>query len=306
MTDDTDPTRRAMLAGGALAAAATTLGTTAARAQDAPAGELAGQIALVTGGARAIGRAIALELARMGADVAILDIADPEAIPGIGYPLASRADLDEAVELVRAEGVRSMAIVADIRDEAALREARAAVEAELGPVDILCPNAAIVTSAAFDEMTGDEWRVAIDVNLNGTANTIRVFMPPMMERGRGRVVVTSSSVARHGSAGNAQYVASKWGVNGLVKSAAAAAASAGVTATAVAPTAVESVRMPEGDALEQANEALSNGGYNAMDIAFLEPVEIGHAVAFLASPRAAFITGEIVDVAAGANIRWTA
>ena len=304
-----DGSRRAALTGAAalgLGAATLAVTTGTAAAQSAGDGELAGQVALVTGGARAIGRAIALELARMGADVAILDIADPDAISNIGYELASRADLDEAVALVAETGRKVVPIVADIRSTEALREAAATIESEFGrPADIVAANAAIVPSAPLPEMTEQQWRDVMDVNLTGTGNTIRVFMPGMMERGRGRIIATASTVGRHGSPNNAHYVASKWGVIGLVKSAAIAAGPSGVTVNAVNPTAVDSVRKPTGEALEQANEALA-GGYNAMDVAFLEPIEVAHAVAFLASPRANFITGETIDVAAGANARYTA
>ncbi len=308
-----DPSRRAAITGGAAlaaGAAAASLGTTSAAAQTqsgpTAAKQLAGQTALVTGAARAIGRAIAIELGKEGADVALLDIADPDAIPGIGYPLASREDLDEAVSLVEATGSRAIPIVGDVRDSAAMTNAVAETERAFGrPLDIACVNAGIVPRAALSEMTDQQWRDAIDVNLTGAANTIRAAMPGMAARGSGRIIATASSVGRHGQAGISHYVASKWGLIGLVKSAALEAGPSNVTVNAVAPTAVDSVRKPTGEALERANAYLTSY-YNALPIAFLEPDAVAHAVVFLASPKAAFVTGEIMDIAAGANARYTA
>jgi short chain dehydrogenase len=106
-------TRRTLLGGAAVGAAALAGGSAAAQPQEDRARPLAGQIALVTGAARGIGRATAVELARHGADIALVDVADPNAIPELPYPLASREDLDEAARLVREEGVRAVTIVAD-------------------------------------------------------------------------------------------------------------------------------------------------------------------------------------------------
>ena len=295
-----------MAAGLAGVAAAATLSSRAEAQEGLPAGPLAGNTAIVTGAARAIGRAIAVDFARLGADVALLDIADPGAIEGIGYPLASQADLDEAVALVEAEGRAAVPIVADVRDSAALRRAVDTAERAFGrPLDIAAVNAGIVTRATLSEMSDQQWRDAIDVNLTGAANTIRAVMPGMMARRSGRIIATASSVGRHGTPGNSHYVASKWGLIGLVKSAALEAGPSTVTVNAVAPTAVDSIRKPTGEALERANAFLTNH-YNALPVGFLEPKSVADAVSFLASPRAAFITGEILDVAAGANARYTA
>ena len=110
-----DPARRTLLGGAVLSAAALAGGSAPAQ-EEAGARPLAGQVALVTGAARGIGRATAVELARRGADVALVDIADPDAIPELAYPLASREELEEAARLVREEGARAVTIVADVRD----------------------------------------------------------------------------------------------------------------------------------------------------------------------------------------------
>ncbi|QPH54524.1 SDR family NAD(P)-dependent oxidoreductase [Pontivivens ytuae] len=307
MTDETDPTRRALLTTGTVAAAAAGLGATAARAQGAaPEGELAGRTALVTGAARAIGRATAVALAEAGADVALLDIADPDAIDGLAYPLASQADLDEAVAAVEATGRRALPIVADVRSYEANRDAVAQAEATFGrPLDIFVANAALVPAASLDQMTDAQWRDCIDVNLTGVANGMRAALPGMAERGSGRFLATSSTGGRHGMGGRAHYAASKWGLIGLIKSAAMEYGPSNVTVNAVSPTAVESVRMPQGEALERAAEYLTTH-YNTMPIAFLPPEAIADSFVFLASDRAQYITGEIVEVAAGANARFTA
>lgn len=306
----TDLTRRAAFTGGALMAAGATVATLAPSAHAQNSEErpkpLAGRAAIVTGAARAIGRAIAIDLAREGADVALLDIADPDAMPELGYKLASRADLDEATALVRETGANAAPIVADVRSMSAMERAVAEAETALGkPLDIVVANAGVVPRGSLSEMTDADWRHPVDVNLTGAANTIRAAMPGMMERGYGRIIATGSSVARHGQANISHYVASKWGLIGLIKSAALEAGPRSVTVNGVSPTAVESVRMPTGEALERANAYLTTH-YNALPIAFLKPEEVAYAVSFLASEKASFISGEILDVAAGANARYTA
>lgn len=315
MTDTNDTpnlSRRSALAAGAagLAGAAALGAASTAAAQSARttamARPLEGKIALVTGAARAIGRAIAVDFARNGAHVALLDIADPDAMDGLGYPLASRDDLEEATELVRSQGVKAVPIVADIRSMSAMRAAVRTAEASLGgPLDIVAANAGVVPSKPLMEMTDADWSHPVDVNLTGTANTLRAVLPGMTSRNSGRIIATASSVGRHGQANIAHYSASKWGVIGLVKSAALEVGGSGVTINAVAPTAVDSVRKPTGEDLENATDYLTSH-YNALPIAFLPPEEIAYAVTFLASDKARYITGEIMDVAAGANARYTA
>ena len=317
MTDDTkntDETRRDFIKGaGVVAAGAGLVAATggAALAQGtgtsgAVAKPLAGKTALVTGAARAIGRAIAIKLAQHGADVALLDIASPDGIPNLGYKLASQSDLEEAVALTKQTGQNAFPIVGDIRNMAILRTAVAQVQEQFGkPLDIAVANAGIVPRAELKDMTDDQWQHTIDVNLGGTANTIRAVMPGMMQRKSGRIITIGSTVGRHGSAGNSHYVASKWGMIGLTKSAAMEAGESGVTVNTVNPTAVDSVRKPTGEALKNAEDFLA-GSYNVMDVAFLKPEAIADSVAFLASESAAFITGETLDVAAGANARYTA
>ncbi len=307
MTDTFNTTRRNLIAGTAAGIATAGLATRAAAQGTATSqGELAGQTAIVTGAARAIGRATAVALAEQGADVALLDIADPDAIDDIGYPLASRADLDEAVALVEATGQRAIPIVADVRSFEAMQEAVVQTETAFGrPLDIYVANAALVPAASLTEMTSAQWRDCIDVNLTGVANGMRAVLPGMMERESGRFLATSSTGGRHGMAGRAHYIASKWGLIGLIKSAAIEAGPSNVTVNAVSPTAVDSVRKPTGEALARAEDYLTTH-YNTMPIAFLPPEAIADSFVFLASRRAQYITGEIIEVAAGANARFTA
>jgi NAD(P)-dependent dehydrogenase (short-subunit alcohol dehydrogenase family) len=159
---------------------------------------LTGKIAVVTGGARGIGRAIAVEMAANGADVVILDIAGPVSPASDAKP-ATRDDLSETVEQIRAYGRRGEAITGDIRDIAALRAAADHVDSTYGKIDIVVANAAIQRWKPLLEMEDNDWHDVIENNLNGTANTIRAFAPKMVAKEYGRIIVLSSMQGKHGT-----------------------------------------------------------------------------------------------------------
>lgn len=303
-------TRRhfAGLAGAAAAGAGLGAGgfAVAEAAQPAPAGPaLQGQVALVTGAARSIGRASARALAQQGADVAVVDIAAPDAITGIGYPLASPADLDETRRLVEAEGRRCEAVVADVRNGDQMRDVVRRVVEALGRIDVLHANAGIVPVAPFVEMSDAQWRDVVEVNLTGVANCMRAVLPHMIQRRSGRIIATTSTNGRQGTARNVHYAASKWGVVGLVKSAALEVGGSGVTVNAVAPTAVRTVRWDRLSDQQRSDASSALRQVHALPVDILEPEDVAGAVVFLASPAARYITGAVLDVAAGANARYT-
>ena len=180
---------------------------------------LDGKVAMVTGAARGIGRAAATALAGSGAHVAGIDICamvDQRS----GVAPATREDLEETGSLVKAIGRRWRNFVLDQRDLVALREAVAEIEREFGGIDILFANAGIQAFKPLLEMEDSDWHIQIDVNLTGTANAIRAVAPAMVRRGGGRIIVTTSTQGRHGTMFGAAYSASKWGIIGLMKSAA--------------------------------------------------------------------------------------
>jgi NAD(P)-dependent dehydrogenase (short-subunit alcohol dehydrogenase family) len=180
--------------------------------------DLKGKVAVVTGAARGIGRAIAVELAANGADVVALDIAGPVSTASNAVP-ATPEDLAETVKQIESYGRRAQAVRADIRDIAVLRTAADQIEQQFGKIDIVVADAAIQRWKPLLEMEDADWRDVIDNNLNGTANTIRAFAPKMVARNKGRIIVLSSMQGKHGTKDAASYSASKWGILGLMKSA---------------------------------------------------------------------------------------
>ncbi|MBV9656390.1 MAG: mycofactocin-coupled SDR family oxidoreductase [Acetobacteraceae bacterium] len=274
---------------------------------------LTGKVAVVTGAARGIGRAIAVEFAANGADVVALDIAGPVS-PASNAAPADPAELAETVRQVRAYGRRGDAVQADIRDIEALRKVADQVERDHGQIDIVVANAAIQRWKPLMEMEDADWRDVIDNNLNGTANTIRAFAPKMIPHKKGRIIVLSSMQGKHGTKNAASYSASKWGILGLMKSAAMELGEYDITVNALIPGLVDTPLTryearyrnsmaetgqtpPEHPTPQQAWD--TRAPTVPLKVGWLQPDDISPAAVFLASDAAAMVTGAEYEVTGG-------
>jgi 3-oxoacyl-[acyl-carrier protein] reductase len=233
---------------------------------------LEGKVALVTGGSRGIGRAIALELGRAGADVVV------------GF----RTGREEAEEVASEVGGR--AVEADVSDP---ESAKALVEAS-GDLDILVNNAGVTRDGVLARMSDDDWRTVLETNLSSVFYTCRAAARPMMKRRGGAIVNVSSIVGVHGNWGQTNYAASKAGIIGFTKSLARELGSRNVRANVVAPGYVRTQLtdvLPEGATETMlANTPLGRLG---------DPEDVAGAVRFLCSGEAAFVTGAVLLVDGG-------
>ena len=338
-SDTSDPLRRKLVFGGGLAAGTAIASAAAAQSrtdteprvldgqpmpEPSPAQSagpvrpgrgsmLQGKVAVVTGAARGIGRAIAVEFAANGADVVCLDICGPVSTASNARP-ATPADLAETLRQVRAYGRRADPVTADIRDINALRRVADQVEASHGKIDIVVADAAIQRWKPLMEMDDADWRDVIDNNLNGTANTIRAFAPKMMARRYGRIIVLSSMQGKHGTKNAASYSASKWGILGLMKSAAIELGEYDITVNALIPGLVDTpltryearfrnsmaeqgVKPPENPTPQQAWD--NRAPTVPLKVGWLQPDDISPAAVFLASDAAAMVTGAEYEVTGG-------
>ena len=275
--------------------------------------DLKGKVAVVTGAARGIGRAIAVELATNGADVVALDIAGPVSTASNAVP-ATPEDLAETVKQIESYGRRAQAVRADIRDIAVLRTAADQIEQQFGKIDIVVADAAIQRWKPLLEMEDADWRDVIDNNLNGTANTIRAFAPKMVARNKGRIIVLSSMQGKHGTKDAASYSASKWGILGLMKSAAIELGQYNITVNAIIPGLVDTAltryetRLRESMAetgQKPPNDPTPQQAWDVrsptvpMKVGWLQPDDISPVAVFLASDAANLVTGAEYEVTAG-------
>lgn len=269
-------------------------------------GELDNTVAVVTGAARGQGRSHAVALAEQGADVILIDVcADIDPIP---YPLATRADLDEAVALVEATGRRAVPAVADVRDLAQLEAAVRSGVDELGEVDIVIANAGVLAMGNRDARDERVYNTVVDTNLTGVWHTIVATAPSIIRKGRGGSMVLISSaqglVGRggDGSAAMFAYAAAKHGVVGLMRSAANAYAPHHIRVNAVHPTGVATpMILNEHMARVVAENPIPTSiSANLLPgVPFVEPRDVSEAVLWLVGPRARYVTGVTLPVDAG-------
>ncbi|MBP2367802.1 mycofactocin-coupled SDR family oxidoreductase [Pseudonocardia parietis] len=275
-------------------------------------GRVAGKVAFITGAARGQGRAHALRLAQEGADIIAVDACAPIASVD-KYPLATEEDLAETVAAVEKLDRRIVARKADVRDTTGLQAALDEGVAELGGLDIVVANAGIASYGQSWELTEDQWKDMIDINLTGVWHTAKVAVPHLVRRGGGSMAFISSIGGLKGVMQVAHYVSAKHGIVGLMRTMANELADQRIRVNTVHPTNVDThmIQNPgtygmfaPGDPDPTQDKAM--GGFmslNALQIPWVDPIDIANAVLFLSSDEARYITGVALPVDAGATVK---
>lgn len=275
-------------------------------------GKLDGRVAFITGAGRGQGRAHAIRLAEEGADIIAVDIcADLQTVP---YPLSTPDDLEHTAKLAGESGSKVVTKVADVRDVKQLKNAFDEGVAELGGrIDIVVANAGIMHFGDYDENDPDDdakWELAISVMLTGARNTIKVSRQALIDGGRGGSIIITSSAAglkgmSDGNGGPDGYVAAKHGVVGLMRTYANVLAPHNIRVNTIHPTGVMTpMIMNEAFVSWVTNHPeIADRMTNPMPVPALDPMDVAHTVAFLASDEAKYITGVTMPVDAGFNAR---
>lgn len=235
------------------------------------------KLALVTGASRGIGRAVAVQLAQMGFDIAVC------------YHTAE----DKARELVaelRDSGCKAAAFCCDVADSASVEALAREVHEQLGDVSVLVNNAGIAQQKLFTDISVAEWNRMIGVHLNGTFNACRVFLPSMIRRHEGVIINISSMWGQVGGSCEVHYSAAKAGVIGLTKALAKEVGPSGIRVNCVAPGVIQTDMMQDFD--EETRQALAD---ETPLMRLGAPLDVANAVAFLVSDKAAFITGQVIS-----------
>ena len=262
-------------------------------------GELSGRVAFVTGAAHGQGRASALALAGAGASIAAYDVAAALEYPG--YAMGTSADLESLAAECEALGSACLPLTGDVRDDGAVTRAVDAAVERFGRIDILFNNAGICGYGMAHELTEEAWDAMIDINLKGAWLVARRVIPIMIRQRSGSIINNSSIAGLRGMGRLSHYAASKWGLTGLTKSWAIELAPHGVRVNSIHPTGVntpmnDGLAWLEGKTPEQIAEASAG---NLLPVPWIEPEDVAHAVLYLASDRARYVTGTQMVLDAG-------
>jgi len=269
-----------------------------------------GKVALVTGGARGQGRSHAVNLAKRGADVVVLDIL--EQIPSVEYDMSRQEDMDETVKLIEAEDRRVIPVKGDVRKWDDVQNAVTAAVTEFGRLDLVSANAGIMPTTGEPSQQLDAWHAAIDTMLTGVYYTLRAATEPMVESGRGgSIVITGSTSTFQGVAfnqkllnpGQVGYGAAKHGVVAIMRNFAKALGQYNVRVNLVAPQGVRTPMLVNPYFGPSVRDGAPPGWMaNVMNTDLVEPQDISEAVLWLLSDQARYVTGTSIAVDSGTLI----
>jgi len=261
-------------------------------------GRVEGKVALVTGACRGQGRSHAVLLAQQGADVVVTDVE------------AENTELQETARLVEAEGRRAVAATADIRS---FEEVQAVADAgfqAFGKIDIVAANAGIANYAKAWDMTEEQWDLVMDVNVKGVWHTCKAVLPRMISAGNGgSIVITGSTTSERGLIGLSHYAASKHGVLGFARSLANELGEHMIRVNLVHPSAVNTPLMnrpavykrmlPHMENPTREDYERASAARHILPVGWVDPIDISHAVLWLASDESRYVTGVAIPVDAG-------
>jgi SDR family mycofactocin-dependent oxidoreductase len=257
------------------------------------------RVAFITGAAHGQGRATAVTLAGEGYDIVALDVARELEYPG--YPMGSADELRSLPTELEPLGAACLTVVADVRDDAAVKGAVDTAIEEFGQIDVLFNNAGICGYGYAHELTEAAWDAMIDINLKGAWIVARHVIPHMIEARHGVIVNNSSIAGLRGMGRLSHYAASKWGLTGLTKSWAIELAPHDIRVVSIHPTGVDT---PLNDGLAMlegltTTEIAERSAGNLQPVPWIEAQDVADAVAFLVSDKARYMTGTELVIDAG-------